>query len=180
MKESAQTIHTAHRDKNRHLNFFLLLLPSLAFVFVLALFLKNRFNPQAVATHSETRAMETLDITVKNAIVHVRVARTDAEHTQGLSGVQSLGENEGMLFVFPAKTQPPFWMKDMLIPLDFIWISDGVVTQIHKNVAPPLTGTPDNNLLLYIPKDKIDHVLEVNAGFADSHKIEVGDHVTIP
>jgi uncharacterized membrane protein (UPF0127 family) len=119
-------------------------------------------------------------VVVKDTTINVRIATTDAEHQHGLSGVQNLPSDEGMLFVFATKTQPPFWMKDMLIPLDFIWVRDGKVSQLTKNVQAPVFGTPDYKLQLIIPNDLIDQVIEVNAGFVDLHKIAVGDSVTIP
>ncbi len=125
-------------------------------------------------------SMERTKITVKDTEVMVGLAKTEAQHEQGLSGVTTLADTEGMLFVFTTKTHPPFWMKDMLIPLDFLWISDGKVVQISKDVPAPAFGTPDNQLKLIIPNDPINYVLEVNAGFTDSHQIEVGDSVTIP
>jgi uncharacterized membrane protein (UPF0127 family) len=179
MKQSAQTLHTAHRDKNRHLHFLMLLLPSIAFVLVLSLFMRNRYAP--VSTQMESPAAISLTpIVVKDTTIQVRIAKTEAEHRQGLSGTQSLQPDEGMLFVFESKQRPPFWMKDMLIALDFIWIRDGKVSQLNRNVPAPTAGTPDSKLPLIVPNDPVDYVLEVNAGFIDSHQIVVGDSVTIP
>lgn len=179
MKESAQTIHTAHRDKNRHWHFLMLLLPSIAFVLVLALFMRNRYAPTQIAVE-KAATMSISSIKIKDTEISARLAKTSEEHKQGLSGVSSLGPNEGMLFVFETKQRPPFWMKDMLIALDFIWIVDGKVSQLNKNVPPPVAQTSDDKLPLIVPNDPVDYVLEVNAGFIDSHQIMVGDSVTIP
>ncbi len=179
MKESAQTLHTAHRDKNRHLHFLMLLLPSIAFVLVLSLFMRNRY----ASLHTQNEAPMAVSLTpivVKDTTVNVRLAKTESEQRQGLSGTQSMAPDEGMLFVFATKQRTPFWMKDMLIALDFIWIRDGKVSQLNKNVPAPAPGTPDYKLSLIVPNDPVDYVLEVNAGFVDSHQIVVGDSVTIP
>lgn len=179
MKETGTVIHTAHRDKNRHFYFLMLLLPSIVFVVVLAFFLRNRYSPVETITKTEV-AISLTPIVVKDTTVNVRLAKTPVEQEQGLSGVANLAADEGMLFVFPSASRTPFWMKDMLIPLDFIWIKDGKVTQIHKNVAFPAEGTPNEKLSLYVPNDPVDSVLEVNAGFADLHNILVGDSVQVP
>src|SRR3989344_4302445 len=55
----------------------------------------------------------------------IEIGDEEAERAQGLSGRKSLAENEGMLFVFGGKdVKPAFWMKDMLMPIDIIWIND--------------------------------------------------------
>ena len=118
-------------------------------------------------------------ITVAQTDVLVKVADNDATRQKGLGGVESLPQDQGMLFVFDTKqTSPGFWMKDMLIPLDFIWISNGKIVEIDTNVPPPAKGTPDEKLKVYTPIVPIDYVLEVNAGFATNNSVKVGDSVT--
>lgn len=108
------------------------------------------------------------------------IADTEPEREKGLSGRKSLEENQGMLFVFEKKDfKPAFWMKGMLISLDFIWINDGKISQIDQNIPPPETNTPDKNLPYYIPNGLIDYVLEVNAGFTKKYDIRVGATVDL-
>ncbi len=118
-------------------------------------------------------------IKVGNTSLYVDIAKTDQEKTKGLSGRKSLQDNEGMLFVFENKIQPSFWMIDMLIPLDIIWISDGKIVYINENVPTPVPETPNSQLPLYYPPTGINYVLEVNAGFSEKHGIEVGDSVDL-
>ena len=115
-------------------------------------------------------------VLIGNKTVHVQVADTDVLRTQGLSGRVSLGANEGMMFRFPAPDQYGFWMKDMQFPLDFIWIRAGVVSQITPNV-PAQPNAADKDLTMYLPALPVDSVLEVNAGWANSSGIKVGDAV---
>jgi len=110
----------------------------------------------------------------------VEIADTQESRTTGLSGRKSLAENEGMLFVFESQNiKQAFWMKDMKFSIDIIWIKDGKVAQITKEVPAPAPDTPDRNLSLYIPDAPIDYVLEVIGGFCDQQGIKVGDEVTI-
>lgn len=119
-------------------------------------------------------------IKVQEIELLVDVADTEEERTKGLSGRKSLGENEGMLFVFERKDiKPSFWMKGMLIPIDFIWINNDSISQINANIPPPDPDTPDRNLLLIIPDDKIDYVLEVAAGFSEKNSLKVGAPVDL-
>ena len=45
---------------------------------------------------------------------------------KGLSGREHLHDNEGMLFPLNQKNKVSFHMKDCLIPLDIIFIEDGM------------------------------------------------------
>ena len=67
----------------------------------------------------------------------------------------------------------------MLISIDIIWINDGTVAKIDKNIEPPAPGTVDSQLKLYRPDTPIDYVLEVNAGFSDKNSIGIGDSVDL-
>lgn len=54
----------------------------------------------------------------------VLVADTDDKRTQGLSYIDLMNANEGMLFTFPADMpEIAFHMKDMLLPLDIIFMN---------------------------------------------------------
>jgi uncharacterized membrane protein (UPF0127 family) len=44
--------------------------------------------------------MNELNIKIGNREYKVKVAQTEKEHEKGLQGVESLGEQEGMLFIF--------------------------------------------------------------------------------
>lgn len=119
-------------------------------------------------------------ITVGAAKFSVSVAANDADRQRGLSGVSSMKDDQGMLFVFDSKNiVPSFWMKDMLIPLDFVWISGNRVVEINQNVPAPAPNTPDRQLVVYTPKQPIDYVLEVNSGVVAKNNIKVGDQTQL-
>lgn len=112
---------------------------------------------------------------IGNAEIKVTLADTPEKRKKGLSGTTVLNENEGMIFIFDEKDiTPSFWMKDMLIPIDIIWINDNKIVRIDKNVAPPTKNTSDSDLPLYKPDTPIDYVLEVNGGFSDKNSLIVG------
>jgi uncharacterized protein len=70
----------------------------------------------------------------------------------------------------PAKEVQSFCMRGMRLPLDLIWISDGRVAGITRNVPPTFRGS------LTSPAP-VDQVLEVPGGFADRYGIKTGDPV---
>ncbi len=176
-------IHT-EKSKNR-LYLFLLLIPSLIFVGVLVFYYSTINRKEAALIEKENTNVPS-EVEFKNTItigdteVLVEVADTEIERKKGLSGRQILEAKTGMLFVFENQDiQPAFWMKNMNVPIDIIWINDSEVVQIHKNVTPPEPGTPDSQLKLYISDSPIDYVLEMPAGFADTYNVTVGSKVDL-
>jgi hypothetical protein len=111
--------------------------------------------------------------------IKVTVARSDEARKKGLSGTKSLADNEGLLFVFSEKSEPAFWMKEMLIPIDIIWIAEDKIVKIDKNIPAPQAEAPDATLKLYKPGTPVSYVLEVNAGFSDKNKLKVGTPVDL-
>lgn len=114
-------------------------------------------------------------VKIGSITVEVEVADTALARERGLGGREILEENTGMLFVFREKDYHPFWMKEMNFPIDIIWISDDRVVDIAHNVPT----TASEFLKIYKPKELVNFVLEVNAGFSEKHGVKVGDRVEI-
>ena len=108
------------------------------------------------------------------ARMSAEVARTDRERQLGLSNRRSLGEGEGMLFLFGGVGPASIWMKDMRFPLDILWIRGGRIVMI-KERAQPLR--PERAPEIFTAE--ADSVLEVPAGFAAAKGISLGDAVTV-
>jgi uncharacterized membrane protein (UPF0127 family) len=95
----------------------------------------------------------------------VEVASTDAQRQMGLMFRESLGEDEGMLFLFPTERHNSFWMHNTLIPLDMFFVdADWNVVGIVEQ-ATPQTDDPRNVPLMS------QYVLELTGGFAKRHGI---------
>jgi uncharacterized protein len=110
--------------------------------------------------------------------VFVEIADNITTQAQGLSNRESLGENQGMLFVYDEAKIHRFWMKDMLIPLDIIWISGNKVVDMNQK-AQVEEGVADRDLIFYSPSEPADKVLELNAGWAERNGLNVGDTLEI-
>lgn len=108
--------------------------------------------------------------------IPVEVAKTAQDRAKGLSGRVSLEPDKGMLFIFPEAGNYSFWMPDMNFPIDIIWITDGKVVGIEKNVSNKFDP---QNPIFYNPPRPVKYVLEVNAGFAEIHGIKIGDEVVL-
>lgn len=113
------------------------------------------------------------------AQVKIDIADTKEKRSLGLGGRASMPGDSGMLFVMEQRAKPTFWMKGMLIPLDFIWIDGDKVADIIQNVQPPVAGQSDQSLQYYSPTVEVDKVLEVNAGFVAHFGIKVGDSLKV-
>jgi uncharacterized protein len=110
-----------------------------------------------------------------DAVLHVAIARTDAEKQRGLMHVTSLPEDDGMAFVWDSPTRTVFWMKDTVIPLSIAFVDDhgGIVT---IRDMPPCTADPCPT---YGSTAPFVTAIEANRGWFDDHGIGVGDRVTL-
>jgi hypothetical protein len=129
-----------------------------------------------------TRAKEKMTIMIwaseKVHYIEAEVARSFREQTNGLMGRESLEEKEGMIFVYQSDLKPSFWMKNMLIPIDMVFIgNDRLIKHIEKNVPP--CQMPDNQCVRYRPHVPIRYVLELQGGFTEKNQVEVGDRVVL-
>jgi uncharacterized membrane protein (UPF0127 family) len=111
---------------------------------------------------------------IGNTCIRVDIVDSGREREQGLMFRDGLDEDQGMLFIFEKEGKYCFWMKNMNFPLDIIWINrDNKIVDIKKNVP-----CSQDNLEVLVPNDSAIYVLEVNAGFADKNKIEIGDRIS--
>ncbi len=145
-------------------------------VFALLLLLGNLRSWNNV-TVSEPK--QVVQVQVGQAMVRAEVAATGKQKDRGLSGRSSLAADAGMWFPFPNNTATAFWMKDMLMPIDIIWVGNGQVVSVNEQVLPPASGTALADLPLYAPAGLADAVLEVNAGWAKAHEVTAGSSVRV-
>ena len=104
----------------------------------------------------------------------VEVADTAMERSVGLMNRPSMSASAGMIFIYEQPQRVGFWMRNTLIPLDMLFLSeDGVVQKIHEN-AIPLDET------LIPGGDDIQYVLEINGGMAKTLGITVGSELRHP
>jgi len=105
----------------------------------------------------------------------VELAKTLTEQKLGLSNRAELKETAGMLFVFPLVQSRDFHMRGMQFPLDFVWIRDGRVVGTTENARP----ASEIGFKVYPSPEKVDMVLEINAGEVENRKISVGDSMEL-
>ncbi len=114
-------------------------------------------------------------IIINDEKIALEISTSDEEIEKGLSGRTKLAEKKGMLFVFEDYQIRSFWMKDMLFPIDIVWIKDQEVVGIEKNIKP----SAENGLIIYNSPLPVNYVLELNAGVSDKKNIKKGDYLNI-
>ena len=107
--------------------------------------------------------------------INLIVVKAPNDLKKGLSGRKDIPQDQGMLFIFPTKGKYSFWMKDMLFPLDIIFIDDKKVVDVFENLPPDDSPFRPK----YAPSAPANYVLEVNAGVAKKLKIQKGTTVTL-
>ncbi len=103
--------------------------------------------------------------------IAIEFAESDYEHQTGLMYRKSLGQDEGMLFLYPSEAMRSFYMKNTYIPLDIIFYSkDSAVVSFQENAKPlDETSLPSTAPAQFI--------LELNSGKVKEWNIEVGDKI---
>lgn len=115
----------------------------------------------------------TAQATIAGEVIQLEVAKTAYEQAMGLMYRVDLPANRGMLFPFDPPRRVSFWMKNVQIPLDMVFIKNGKVVAIAANV-PPCTVL---ECPLYGPPQLVDQVLELQGGRAAELNLKVGDTI---
>lgn len=140
----------------------------------------GRVGEKDEKVESVDSAMNTNHITVSipkpsgDLIIEAEVARSSSEKAMGLMYREVLPYNSGMLFIYNKNVLIGFWMKNTKIPLDMIFIDENkdVVDLIVR--TQPCKSDPCES---YYPKSEYRYVLEVNGGWTEENKLEIGDQL---
>ena len=136
------------------------LLIVILFFFFLIMFSLNYFSKKPVKVCFENNCFD------------LEIAQTKEQRKQGLMFREKLDSDKGMLFIFEKEGIYPFWMKNTLISLDIIWISEkNQIVYISHNNSP----CQDNDCSSINPEEKAKYVLEINAGKAAEINLKIGD-----
>lgn len=115
-------------------------------------------------------------VIINNQTFKVEIADDEKEKQIGLSGKKTLPADKGLLFTFNKADYYSFWMKNMLFPIDIIFINGDKIVTIYENLQPP---TSEEDLSILQPEEPSDKVLEINANLSKKYNIKKGDKVKI-
>jgi|GEM_PF-3034046 len=116
-----------------------------------------------------------VNVSVKGMNIRAELAVSDSKLKEGLSNKQSMSEGEGKLFAPGTLGAYSVWNKDLLIPLDVIWIKNNRVVGLFRG----LPVYEDGDKYVSTPSKESNFVLEINAGLIDKYKVKLGDKVNI-
>ena len=138
-------------------------------------------NSYTFATYqNESKEAQYLPVGVKLCLekekcLFLEVAKTKEERSKGLMHRKNLNINSGMYFLLNKTKQTDIWMKNVLIPLDIIFIKDRKVMQLYTNLNP----CTDNPCKKFNSIYEVDKIIELNSGVVKKYKIEVGQILNI-
>ncbi|MFQ3680236.1 MAG: DUF192 domain-containing protein [Pseudanabaenaceae cyanobacterium] len=109
-------------------------------------------------------------------VVQLEVARTPEAQALGLMFRPALPDDRGMLFPSDRPQPVQFWMKNVPVPLDMLFLREGKIVEIAAQVPPcqtePCPTYPQRTVWA-------DAVLELRGGWAAAANVHVGDRVDI-
>lgn len=99
------------------------------------------------------------------------------EMQRGMMFRDSLPEGEGMLFIHPQPNRYSYWMYNVRIPLDIVWMDAGRrIVEISANTPPCRTRASE--CPTYGGNAHAQYVLEIGGGEAARYGLKVGDVLT--
>ena len=145
------------------------------------------------------------DIEISGKNLNVLVADTSDHRYEGWSGHDSMGDIDGMMFVFKNYAQHTMVMRDMNFPIDIVWVvgvdDEGSKCLLNKfgfrklvtglyhscmvkvvDIAPNVkveVGIVQNELIPYFGKENSTMVFELKAGFTKENGLKLGDIIEI-
>lgn len=120
-------------------------------------------------------ALPTQTISIAGQKIIFEVADEEHERSTGLMGRSKLPRDRGMMFTFQEPRQVEMWMKDVDIPLDIVFLRDGVVKAIDLKALP--CEVADRDCPRYRSGHLVDMVLEFPAGRVSELGIKEGDRL---
>ena len=120
-----------------------------------------RYLPTIITFYSNSQA------------VNLELAQQPQDYYHGLKFRRSLPKNTGMLFVLKEKEMIKLWMKDTYIPLDMVFLSDGVIKNIIEAVPPCKTKICPKYDSIYL----VDRIIELPAGSSKSLNLHLNQKI---
>lgn len=120
---------------------------------------------------SADTTFRTAQLKVGNHPLKVEVAANEPERMQGLMYRETLGKDDGMLFIFDELGYHSMWMKNTPLPLSVAFVDDdGKIL----NILDMKPHTLDSHMAAGPAR----YAIETNKGWFAAKKIKAGDKVT--
>lgn len=130
---------------------------------------------QPAPTPTFGHAKVLIDTQEGSVILDAEEAESPEQRAFGLMFRESLGEDEGMVFIFEGEQNGGFYMKNTLIPLSIAFFGpEGLIVDILD--MEPCEADPCK---IYTPDSPYVGALEVNQGAFDEWGVQEGDRITV-
>jgi uncharacterized membrane protein (UPF0127 family) len=137
-------------------------------LFALAMLLTACGGSDAAKNAEPKTVNDRFAIKVGDRTVQLQIAALPAELQKGLMLRQTMGEDEGMLFVFTAGQPQGFWMRNTPLPLDIGYFEP---TGELKEIYPMY---PHDERPVKSRSRNIQFCLEMNQGWFKRHDVRPG------
>ncbi|RJX30359.1 MAG: DUF192 domain-containing protein [Oxalobacter sp.] len=117
------------------------------------------------------RELPVVELSAGMYLIKAEVASTEEQQRRGLMHRRSMGQNEGMLFVYPVPVGLCMWMKNTNIPLSVAFI-DGSGKIVNIEDMQPHTTTN------HCGKGSVRFALEMNRGWFRDKNILPGSRIS--
>lgn len=118
-------------------------------------------------------------VTLGGREFRLELAITAEQVRKGMMGRTEVGEDEGMLFVFPDEEPRRFWMKGCLVPLDVLFLDRAGRIVSIQTMSVPREDEVDNPPG-YPSRWPAQFAIELRAGRATELGLSPGDKVPLP
>jgi hypothetical protein len=121
--------------------------------------------------------LNTRDVGLPNGKqIHAEIMKTPDEMMRGMMFRDSLAPDRGMLFVHQQPGNYPYWMFQVRIPLDIIWLDrDHNIVEISADAPPCKTAA--SQCPNYGGHARAQFVVELAGGRAAANGLKLGDHL---
>ena len=137
---------------------------------------KTETNKEIKVTTVDFTKEATLTIfkqdTVAHKVLDIEIADDEYSRQTGLMYRDSMGDNQGMLFIMDQERPQAFYMKNTRIALDIIYVDSAKRIVSFQENAQPMDKT---SLPSGVPAK---YVLEINGGLARTWDLQVGDSIS--
>jgi uncharacterized membrane protein (UPF0127 family) len=113
-----------------------------------------------------------------NTRIKAEVLTKPVDMARGMMFRDSLPEGRGMLFIHQSPNKYSYWMFQVKVPLDIIWMDrNGRIVEISEN-TPPCPGKA-STCPNYGGSTEASIVLELPGGYGRKHGVRIGETVRL-
>ncbi|MEM9083832.1 MAG: DUF192 domain-containing protein [Planctomycetota bacterium] len=137
-------------------------------------------------TNAKGEVVELVPAVIKGKKFYLETALDQETRILGLSHRENLDSDRGMVFIFPTAESRLFVMRDCLMPIDIIFLTDNlrVINTHAMQLDPRKPREPDmqyeRRLKRYASIGKCSIVIELAGGRIEELGLKPGDTVSLP